>query len=63
MPVDVLIANAGIMGTADSSYAEIDPAIWLTAFKVNSIGPLLLAGAVYGEHGSGRAEKADCHQQ
>jgi NAD(P)-dependent dehydrogenase (short-subunit alcohol dehydrogenase family) len=44
--VDVVIANAGVSPGHRMSLTEIDEAAWVQTFKVNSIAPLGLAGAL-----------------
>src|SRR5205807_991585 len=43
--VDVLIANAGIIGPRDMAPGAIDAAAWAEVFRVNTMAPLALAGA------------------
>jgi len=43
--VDVLIANAGIIGPREMTPDAIDAAAWEMAFRVNTMAPLALAGA------------------
>src|SRR4051794_38501514 len=42
--IDVLIANAGIIGPRDMPADAIDEAVWAEAFRVNTMAPLALAG-------------------
>ncbi|MEE2565327.1 SDR family oxidoreductase [Hyphobacterium marinum] len=45
-PVDVLLANAGVMGPRDGqSLGNTDPGAWVDTLKINALGPLLLAEA------------------
>ena len=44
--IDLLIANAGILRERTMSAAKIDEAAWIETFKVNSIAPLAVAGAL-----------------
>jgi NAD(P)-dependent dehydrogenase (short-subunit alcohol dehydrogenase family) len=44
--IDVLIANAGVYGPGKMTPAAIDEGGWLDTFRVNSIAPLALAGAL-----------------
>src|SRR5471032_2375295 len=43
--VDVLIANAGIIGPRDMTADAVDAAAWAEVFRVNAMAPLALAGA------------------
>ena len=43
--IDVLIANAGIIGPRDMPADAIDAAAWAEVFRVNAMAPLALAGA------------------
>jgi NAD(P)-dependent dehydrogenase (short-subunit alcohol dehydrogenase family) len=51
-PIDILINNAGVYGPSDT-----DPAAWLETFRVNSIGPVLVAQALKGSLLRGRDKK------
>lgn len=42
-PIDLLVNNAGVWGSAVQGFGETDPVAWLEAFKVNAIAPQLLA--------------------
>lgn len=42
-PIDLLFANAGVMGDRTHTFGSIDPEEMLELFRVNSIAPLLLA--------------------
>lgn len=44
-PIDVLIANAGIYVARDMTPALVDERAWLESFSVNTIAPIVLAGA------------------
>jgi NAD(P)-dependent dehydrogenase (short-subunit alcohol dehydrogenase family) len=44
-PLDILLNNAGVMGPKQQRLGRIDYAGMLDTFKVNSIGPLLVAEA------------------
>src|SRR5712692_5966474 len=44
--IDVAIANAGVSPGHRISLTEIDEAAWVQTFKVNSVAPLALAGAL-----------------
>jgi NAD(P)-dependent dehydrogenase (short-subunit alcohol dehydrogenase family) len=46
--IDVLIANAGIIGPRDMPADAIDEAAWTEVFRVNTMAPLALAGALRG---------------
>jgi NAD(P)-dependent dehydrogenase (short-subunit alcohol dehydrogenase family) len=43
--IDLLIANAGIMGPREMPIDKIDAEAWLDVFRVNSIAPLATAAA------------------
>lgn len=43
--IDVLIANAGIIGPRDMAADAVDDAAWAEVFRVNVMAPLALAGA------------------
>ena len=43
--IDVLIANAGIIGPRDMASDAVDAAAWAEVFRVNAMAPLTLAGA------------------
>jgi len=45
-PIDLLINNAGVMGPAAQNLNDVDVAGWLDAFRVNTIGPLLVTRAM-----------------
>ncbi|GAL35327.1 short chain dehydrogenase [Vibrio maritimus] len=40
--VDVLINNAGVIGSDEQSMLEIDPADWMDTFAVNTVAPLMV---------------------
>ncbi|HEX3499998.1 MAG TPA: SDR family oxidoreductase [Stellaceae bacterium] len=43
--IDILLANAGIIGPRDMPADAIDEAQWAEVFRVNAMAPLALAGA------------------
>lgn len=43
--IDILINNAGVIGTHADTLNTIDPNVWLETFKINSIAPALMAQA------------------
>jgi len=45
LAIDVLIANAGIVGPRDMAPEAVDDAAWGEVFRVNAMAPLALAGA------------------
>lgn len=45
-PVDLLINNAGVMGPAAQDLESVDTDGWLGAFRINTIGPLLVTRAL-----------------
>ena len=45
-PVDILINNAGISGPRAQDSDRIDPDGWLETFRVNTVGPVLVAQAL-----------------
>jgi NAD(P)-dependent dehydrogenase (short-subunit alcohol dehydrogenase family) len=44
-PIDLLIANAGVIGSRDAAVAEADVATWHQTFDVNVVAPVMLAQA------------------
>jgi NAD(P)-dependent dehydrogenase (short-subunit alcohol dehydrogenase family) len=44
--IDVVIANAGYMGDRDMPIDNVDLASWETSFRVNTIAPIALIGAL-----------------
>jgi NAD(P)-dependent dehydrogenase (short-subunit alcohol dehydrogenase family) len=44
-PVDLLIANAGISGPRGMTAEQVDIEGWVDAFRVNTIAPVVVAGA------------------
>ncbi|MDF0498629.1 SDR family oxidoreductase [Bradyrhizobium yuanmingense] len=46
-PIDILINNAAIVGPKDQSPTRIDAEGWITTLRVNALGPMLLAQALY----------------
>jgi NAD(P)-dependent dehydrogenase (short-subunit alcohol dehydrogenase family) len=57
-PIDILIANAGVMGgDHQDRLAEIDWDAWLDAFAVNTLGPARLAQAFADRLAAGRDRK------
>ncbi|MFK4380882.1 SDR family oxidoreductase [Bradyrhizobium sp. USDA 223] len=46
-PIDILINNAAIVGPKDQSPTRIDCEGWITTLRVNALGPMLLAQALY----------------
>jgi NAD(P)-dependent dehydrogenase (short-subunit alcohol dehydrogenase family) len=57
-PVDILIANAGVMGgDRQDRLAELDWNAWLDAFAVNTLGPVRLAQAFADQVAAGRDRK------
>src|SRR5215471_303085 len=45
-PIDILINNAGISGPKQQGSDKIDPEGWLETFRVNTVGPVLVAQAL-----------------
>src|SRR5215471_21566392 len=45
-PIDILINNAGISGPKEQGSEKIDPEGWLETFRVNTVGPVLVAQAL-----------------
>lgn len=43
--IDILINNAGVYGSMDHQFGNVDEDNWLETFKVNTIGPLNMAEA------------------
>ena len=43
--IDVLICNAGISAGRDQGLGTIEPADWRQVFEVNTLAPLMMAGA------------------
>ncbi|HHB1562423.1 SDR family oxidoreductase [Vibrio parahaemolyticus] len=46
--LDILINNAGVIGSDEQSMEAIDPKEWLNTFAVNSIAPLMVSRALLG---------------
>ena len=44
-PIDMLINNAGISGSDNNKFGNVDVSSWLQAFQVNSIAPLKMVEA------------------
>ncbi|MFT5218224.1 MAG: NAD(P)-dependent dehydrogenase (short-subunit alcohol dehydrogenase family) [Planctomycetota bacterium] len=42
-PIDVLLSNAGIYGSKNNSFGNVDPREWRQVLEVNTIAPLMLA--------------------
>lgn len=45
-PIDILVSNAGIYGSKDAAFGNIDAAEWRQVLEVNTIAPLMLAQAL-----------------
>jgi NAD(P)-dependent dehydrogenase (short-subunit alcohol dehydrogenase family) len=45
-PIDILINNAGILGSETQSCDEIDVEGWMKSLRVNALGPVLIAQAL-----------------
>jgi NAD(P)-dependent dehydrogenase (short-subunit alcohol dehydrogenase family) len=56
--IDVLIANAGIIGPRDMPATSVDEAAWAEVFRVNAMAPLVLAGAFRDHVARGGERKA-----
>lgn len=56
-PIDILINNAGISGPKRQSADAIEPDGWLDAFRVNTVGPALVAQALHENIKHGRDKK------
>ncbi|MAL08178.1 MAG: short-chain dehydrogenase [Maricaulis sp.] len=46
-PVDLLFANAGVMGAerGEQAFGHVAPDAWIEALRINALGPLMLAQA------------------
>jgi NAD(P)-dependent dehydrogenase (short-subunit alcohol dehydrogenase family) len=44
--IDILINNAGVWGPSNQQLGAVDPEVWLEAFKVNTIAPLMMTQAL-----------------
>jgi NAD(P)-dependent dehydrogenase (short-subunit alcohol dehydrogenase family) len=55
--IDVVIANAGVSPGHRISLTEIDEAAWLDTFRVNSVAPMALAGALLPALGRGEGKR------
>ena len=44
-PIDLLIANAGVAGPRDMTAEHVDVEGWVDVFRVNTIAPVVVAGA------------------
>jgi NAD(P)-dependent dehydrogenase (short-subunit alcohol dehydrogenase family) len=56
-PIDILINNAGISGPGQQGSDKIDPEGWLETFRVNTVGPVLVAQALHENLQKGREKK------
>ena len=56
-PIDILINNAGISGPRQQGADKIDPEGWLETFRVNTVGPVLIAQALHENLRKGREKK------
>ena len=56
-PIDILINNAGISGPRQQGADQIDPEGWLETFRVNTVGPVLIAQALHENLRKGREKK------
>lgn len=56
-PIDVLINNAGVFGPRPQTTADIDAELWSDVFRVNTIGPVLLARALLDHVAAGTQKK------
>ena len=55
--IDILIANAGIYEGRDAALDTISEETWIESFRVNTIGPMLLARALRGHVRRGTQRK------
>lgn len=55
--IDVLIANAGVMGPQGMSAETVDAEGWAHTFRVNTMAPLALAGAFHAQVARSRERK------
>jgi NAD(P)-dependent dehydrogenase (short-subunit alcohol dehydrogenase family) len=55
--IDIVINNAGISGPRQQGSDKIDPEGWLETFRVNSVGPMLVAQAFHENLRKGRDKK------
>lgn len=56
-PVDLLVNNAGIYGPRGGPLAGLDEDAWLDVFRVNTIAPIKLTGALLENLAAGRGRK------
>jgi NAD(P)-dependent dehydrogenase (short-subunit alcohol dehydrogenase family) len=57
-PIDILIANAGIMGPQDQQQpGRLDFDGWLETLSVNALGPVRVASALHANLKAGRAKR------
>lgn len=54
--IDVLINNAGIYGSDNNRFGQVDVHSWLEAFQVNSIAPLKMAEALIEQLKTGQSK-------
>jgi len=55
-PIDLLLANAGVIGDGANTLGQIDTKVWTQAFLTNALAPLKLAEAFRG-HVAGSEKK------
>lgn len=56
--IDVLIANAGVSGPREMSPEHVEGEAWAEVFRVNTMAPLAVAGAMRGQLARGGERKA-----
>ncbi len=59
-PLDLVIANAGVIGSREMLATEVDEALFHETFQVNTIAPLELAGALLPNLRLGQLKKLVC---
>jgi NAD(P)-dependent dehydrogenase (short-subunit alcohol dehydrogenase family) len=56
-PIDIVINNAGISGPKQQGSDKIEPEGWLETFRINTVGPMLVAQALRENLLKGREKK------
>ncbi|MDH5517243.1 MAG: SDR family oxidoreductase [Gammaproteobacteria bacterium] len=56
-PIDWLINNAGVYGSAEHQFGKTDEQNWLTTFRINTIGPMKMTEAFIDNLESGSEKK------
>lgn len=56
-PIDILINNAGVIGT-DRNLGDLEGERWMTTLRINTVAPLLIAQALLSNLKAGKDKKA-----